>query len=119
MKQICLSLLDVAASLRRALLVDALGQKPSYLDEPPYRVKVGFFEAVKDVSTMFVIVFALRKGGLKRHFSAEREILKLMFAFDHINCAGYITYQHVYLNNLLRKDNGNAKDLVNNGHTVN
>ena len=86
--------------------------------KPLYHVKVGFIEGVKDVSTMLVIVFAVRKGGLKKHFSGEREILKLMFAFDHINCARYVTYQHVYLNNLLRKDNGNAKDLVNNEHIV-
>ena len=39
-----------------------------------------------------------------------------MFAFDHINYAGYITYQHVYLNNLLRKDNSIVKDLITNGH---
>ena len=38
-----------------------------------------------------------------------------MFAVDHINYAGYITYQHVYLNNLLRKYNSIVKDLVTNG----
>ena len=71
---------------------------------------------LKDMSTMLVIASAVREGGLKRHFSAEKQILKLMFAFDHINYAGYITYQHVYLNNLLRKDNSIVKDLITNGH---
>ena len=33
---------------------------------------------LKDVSTMLAIVSAVREGGLKRHFSAELEILKLM-----------------------------------------
>ena len=61
-------------------------------------------------------ISAVREGGLKRHFSAEREILKLMFAFDHINYAEYIAYQHVYLNNLLRKDNSIVKDLITNRH---
>ena len=42
---------------------------------------------LKDVSTMLAIVSAVREGGLKRLFSAEREILKL-FAFDRINFAG-------------------------------
>ena len=47
---------------------------------------------LKDASTMLAIIFIVREGGLKRHFSAEREILKLVFAFDHINYAGCITY---------------------------
>ena len=29
----------------------------------------------------------------------------------------YITYQHVYLNNLLRKDNSVVKELITNGHS--
>ena len=65
---------------------------------------------------MLAIIFIVREGGLKRHFSAEREILKLMFAFDHINYVGYITYQHVYLNNLLGKVNSIVKDLITYGH---
>ena len=65
---------------------------------------------------MLAIVSAVKEGGLKRHFSAEREIFKLMFAFDHINYAGCITYQHLYLNNLLRKDNSIVKDLITNEH---
>ena len=47
---------------------------------------------MKDASAMLTIISTVREGGLKRHFSAEREILKLMFAFDHINYAGCITY---------------------------
>ena len=46
MKQICLYLPDVVASLRRALLVNALGVKTSWLDKPPHRFKVGFIEGV-------------------------------------------------------------------------
>ena len=37
------------------------------------------------------------EGNSKRHFSGEREILKLMFAFTHTSYAGFITYQDVYL----------------------
>ena len=48
-------------------------------------------KCLKDVSTVLAIVFALMEGGLKRHFSIELEIMKLMFAFDHINDAGSIT----------------------------
>ena len=64
---------------------------------------------------MLAIISTVREDGLKRNFSAEREISKPMFAFDHIKYAAYITYQHVYLNNLLRKDN-TVKDLITNGH---
>ena len=39
-----------------------------------------------------------------------------MFPFDHINYATYNTYQHVYLNNLLRKDKSIAKDLISDGY---
>ena len=54
---------------------------------------------------------AVREGGLNLwHFSVEREILQWKFAFDHINYAGYITYQHVYLNNSI------VIDLITNGH---
>ena len=66
-------------------------------------------KCLKDVSTMLVIVSAVRKGVLKGHFSAEREIFKLMLSFDYIKYAGYITSylyvcicMYVYLNNLLR-----------------
>ena len=73
-------------------------------------------KCLKDVSTVLAIVFALIEGGLKRHFSIEREIMKLMFAFDHINDTGCITYQYIYINNLLRKDNSIVKDLITSGH---
>ena len=53
---------------------------------------------------MLAIVSAVRKVDLKRNFSAAREIFKLIFAFDHINYPKYNTYQHVYLNNLLRRE---------------
>ena len=62
------------------------------------------------MEVVVAIISTVREDGLKRHFSTEREISKLMFAF-----AGYIAYQHVYLNNLLRKDNNSISvhgDLV-------
>ena len=67
------------------------------------------------MSTILATVSAIREGDLKRHFSVEQEILKLMFALDHINYAVYITYQHVYLNNLLKEDNTIEKGLITNG----
>ena len=54
---------------------------------------------LKSVPIMQAIVSAVREGDLKRNFSAEQEILKLMFAFDRINYSTYNTCDHVYLNN--------------------
>ena len=59
---------------------------------------------LKDESSMLAIISAVRECSLKRKFSAEREVLKLMIVFDNINYARHITYQHAYLNNSLRKD---------------
>lgn len=43
---------------------------------------------LKDMSVMLVATASLvREGDLKKHFSTEREILKLIFAFVHINHA--------------------------------
>ena len=57
-----------------------------------------------------------KKRWFQETFFSWREISKLTFAFDHVKYAGYITYEHVYLNNLLRKDNSIVKDLTTNGH---
>ena len=55
---------------------------------------------LKDVST---IISAVRSRNITRH-QADRQMLKLILAFDHINCARYNSFQHVFLGNLL-KDN--------------
>ena len=60
---------------------------------------------LKDVSIMYlaVVVSVERDSDLKRLFSAEREILKLVFAFSHISYARDNAYQHVYLINYMYK----------------
>ena len=37
---------------------------------------------------------------------------------DHINYARNIEYQHVYVNSLLKREKGIAKDLITNGYNV-
>ena len=37
------------------------------------------------MSMIAAVVFAVKEVDLKRYFSAEQEILNLIFAFDHIN----------------------------------
>ena len=59
---------------------------------------------LKDVSAMLTIVSAVRTGNVTQHLQAERQMLKLAFAFDQINYARYNSSQHAFLSNLL-KDN--------------
>ena len=54
---------------------------------------------LKDVSAMLAVVSAVRVVDL-----------------NHINYARHNKYQHVYLNNLLRREKSIAKDLITNGY---
>ena len=73
---------------------------------------------LKGMSTMLAVVSAVREFNLQRHLSVKRDILKLIFAFDHINYARLNTYQHVYLNNLLWTEKSVAKDYINNRNSA-
>ena len=55
---------------------------------------------LKDVSLMLSIVSAVREGCFEHHLQAERQFLKLVFAFDHVNYAPYNPYQHIFLTNM-------------------
>eukprot|EP00794_Sanderia_malayensis_P009432 gene9432-biopygen7559 len=55
---------------------------------------------LKDISLMLALVSAVREKDFERHLQAERQMLKLVFAFDHINYGRYNTYQHVFLRRL-------------------
>ena len=48
-------------------------------------------EYLKDISLMLAILSAVREGKIDRHLQAERQFLKLVFAFDHVNYARYNT----------------------------
>ena len=71
---------------------------------------------LRDVSTMLEIVSAVREGNLQQHLQAEREMLKLVFAFDHIHYARYNTYQHIFLQYLERSNNPAYTDLCIQGY---
>ena len=75
-------------------------------------------EYLRDGSTMLAVVSAVREGGLKRHFSAEQGILKLIFALDRIDYAKHGTYHQMYLNNLLRREKSIPKDLITNKYST-
>ena len=57
---------------------------------------------LKDVSTVLATVSAVQTGKITHHLQTERQMLKLIFAFDHINHACYNSFQHVFLTNLLK-----------------
>ena len=61
---------------------------------------------------MLSMISAVREGNLRRHLQAEREMLKLVFAFDHPNYARYCSYQHVYLGDLQTQNHPAYNDLL-------
>ena len=71
---------------------------------------------LKDISMMLAIVSAVREGDIFKHLQAEREMLKLVFAFDHVHYARYNTYQHVLLSSMQRNNEDGFKDLSIYGH---
>ena len=64
----------------------------------------------KVVSSMIALVSAVRKGRLEQHLQVEREVLKLCFAFDHINYPRYLSFQQAYL-----RDHAATNDLDSRG----
>ena len=45
----------------------------------------------------------------------ERDMLKYCFAFDHINYARYMSFQHVYLSNLEAEGDAAIDNLIKRG----
>ncbi len=70
---------------------------------------------LKDVSALLALVSAVRESDLERHLEAEREMLKHCFAFDHINYARYLSFQHVFLRDLQRRNHPAIDDLASRG----
>ena len=60
--------------------------------------------------------FQLLEKEIYSDLQAEREMLKLGFAFDHVHYARYNTYQHVLLNSMQRNNEDGFKDLSIYGH---
>ena len=52
--------------------------------------------SLNDVSTMLAIISAVRTGNITQHLQAERQMLKLIFTFDHIKYARYNSFQHAF-----------------------
>ena len=58
------------------------------------------------------LLSAVREGNFERHLHAEREMLSLVFGFDHIHYARYVSYQHLYLSQLSTSNNEAYGDLM-------
>ena len=58
-------------------------------DGPRFQMTMQY---LKDVSLMVTIVSAVREGVIDKHLQAEREMLKLVFAIDHVHYARYNTF---------------------------
>ena len=58
---------------------------------------------------MLTIVSAVRTGIIAQYFQAERQMLKLIFAFDQIIYNRHNSFQHLFLGNH-SKDNQHAFD---------
>ena len=52
---------------------------------------------LKDVSALLSMVAAVWESNIELHLQAQRNMILLTFAFNHINYARYCTYQHVLL----------------------
>ena len=45
---------------------------------------------------MLAIISAVQTGNITQQLQAERQMLKLIFAFDHINYACYNSFQQTF-----------------------
>ena len=50
---------------------------------------------IKDVSSMLVLIFAVREKKTELHLAAVREPLPKRFAFNHISYSRYLIFQRV------------------------
>ena len=68
---------------------------------------------LKDIPPLLASVAAVR--GSDFHMEGERDMLKYCFAFDHINYARYISFQHVYLSDLEAKGDPANDNMIKRG----
>ena len=68
---------------------------------------------LKDISSLLASAAAVRGGEF--HMEGERDMLKYCFAFNHINYAQYMSFQHVYLQDLEAKGDPAIENLIKQG----
>ena len=70
---------------------------------------------LKDVSLLFSLVTAARESDIDLHLEAERQMLNLIFAFDHVHYSRYNSYQHVLLSHHKQRNSSAYQDIKTNG----
>ena len=58
---------------------------------------------LKDGSLLFSLISAVRERNICRHLQAERQLLKLYFAFHHINYSRYMSFQHSLCKTIVKR----------------
>ena len=64
---------------------------------------------------MLGLIFAVRAKSIELHAAVERALLPKVFAFNHVNYAGYLTVQHTNFEQMEIKNKNAWEDLVTNG----
>ena len=70
---------------------------------------------IKTVSSLLALVSAAQDNNFEQHLQEEGEMIKYCFAFNHINCARYLSYQQVYLRELQGINNNAMMNLARRG----
>ena len=68
---------------------------------------------LKDISSLLASAAAVRADDF--HMEGKRDMLKYCFAFDHINYARYMSFQHLYLSDLAAKGDPAIGKLIKRG----
>ena len=66
---------------------------------------------LQDVSSLLALVSAVCERDFERYMQAERQMIKHCLAFDHVNYARYLSYQHAYLRDLEQRKHLAFNDL--------
>ena len=70
---------------------------------------------LKDISSLLASVAEYIGCDFHLHMEGERDMLKYCFAFDHINYARYLSFQHVHLPDLEAKGDPAIDNLIKRG----
>ena len=65
-------------------------------------------QCITHVSAFLSQITAYREKNIELHLQAQRDLLPLLFAFNHQNYSRYLTIHYVELTNLLPSKNPSA-----------
>ena len=68
-----------------------------------------------DISALLSLVSAVRENKFEHHLAAERQMVPLLFAYNHQNYARYLSYQQVFMSDLKHHSHPAYQDLCSHG----